>query len=164
MPATEELSVHHCYDDILSRIAEEPVWFDEHGVPRYCEFAPSKVANPYAEEAALVEVTCQSCSRPFRVAFSARASAAVSQEDWPAGPIGKAIREKTLDYGDPPNVWCCHAGPSMTSVPRRVLEYWRQGNPGLVRMEGHRRVITNPKAYFTWTRYPSFEIEVWVDP
>jgi hypothetical protein len=28
------------YEDILSRIAEPPRWFDEQGVPRYCEFAP----------------------------------------------------------------------------------------------------------------------------
>jgi hypothetical protein len=36
------------YDDILSRIAEEPTWFDEHAVPRYCTFAPDQIANIYA--------------------------------------------------------------------------------------------------------------------
>jgi len=159
--------VHHYYDDILSRIAEEPVWFDEHAVPRYREFAPSKVANAYADEAALVEVTCQGCGRPFRVAFAARAPATFFQEDWPAGPIGRAIGKKTLHYGDPPNIWCCHAGPSENSEPRKVIQYWRQGDPKYVRVEGALRRITDPRAYFTWTRYPSFEIDIrpdWVDP
>jgi len=41
------------YEDILSRIAEPPRWFDEQGVPRYCEFAPHCIANIYADECAL---------------------------------------------------------------------------------------------------------------
>jgi hypothetical protein len=69
--------VNHCYDDILTRITEEPSWFDEHAVPRYCEFAPNKVANIYTNEAALVEVTCHHCRRLFRVAFSAAARGCV---------------------------------------------------------------------------------------
>ena len=36
------------YEDILSRIAEPPRWFDEQGVPRYCEFAPHRIANIYS--------------------------------------------------------------------------------------------------------------------
>jgi hypothetical protein len=36
------------YEDILSRIAEPPRWFDEQGVPRYCEFAPHRIANIHA--------------------------------------------------------------------------------------------------------------------
>jgi hypothetical protein len=38
------------YEDILSRIAEPPRGFDEHGVPRYCDFAPHRIANIYARE------------------------------------------------------------------------------------------------------------------
>lgn len=159
----QELIVHHCYEDILSRIAEEPVWFDEHAVPRYCAFTPEKVANIYADEVALVEVTCQGCRRAFRVALSASAPATLSE--WPAGPIGIKIREKTLHYGDPPNVWCCQAGPGMNSEPRRVIEYWRRRDPKYDRIEGVRP--RNSKAYHTWTRHPSFEIEIrpdWVNP
>ena len=156
--------VNNCYDDILSRIPEEPVWFDEHAVPRYCVFHPSKVANAYADEVALAEVTCQSCARLFRVAFAARAPATHAKDEWPAGPIGRAIREKTLHYGDPPNVWCCQAGPTENSEPRRVIQYWRQGDPKYVGDAEHGgRVITDPKAYFTWTRYPEFEIDICPD-
>lgn len=155
--------MHHCYDDILSRIPEEPIWFDEHAVPRYCEFDPKRVANAYADEVALVEVTCQSCGRLFHVAFAACAGVTVSREEWPSGPIATAIREKTLHYGDPPNVWCCHAGPSMNSEPRKVVQYWRQGNPAYVRTEGPWRQIVDPKTYFTWTRYSSFEVDICPD-
>jgi hypothetical protein len=154
--------VNHCYDDILTRIAEEPVWFDEHAVPRYCEFSPNKVANIYSNEAALVEVTCQHCRRLFRVAFSA----AAKLSEWPAGPIGIKIREKTLHYGDPPNVRCCEAGPSTNSEPRKVIEYWREGDPAYTRVEAIGRTITDAKAYFTWARHSLFEIDIrpdWVD-
>jgi hypothetical protein len=152
--------VRYCYDDILSRIAEEPIWFDENAVPRYCEFHPSKIAS--GDEVALVEVTCQSCGRLFRVAFAASAPAMHSQGEWPIGPIGRAIREKSLHYGDPPNVWCCPAGPTENSEPRKVVEYWRQGDPKYVQRDamGLGLRITDPRAYFAWTRYPSFEIDI----
>nr|WP_157872495.1 hypothetical protein [Bradyrhizobium sp. ORS 278] len=159
LPQPEEVALNRCYEDILSRMPEEPVWFDEHAVPRYCDFHPSRVANIYANEAALVEVTCQSCSRLFHVAF-AGCSRVLSAEEWPSGSIGQAIREKKLDYGDPPNVWCCPAGPSMNSLPRRVIQYWRQGNPAFTVSDGHRRVVTDTRAYFTWTRHPEFEVDI----
>ena len=53
------------YEDIFSRIAEPPRWFDEQGVPRYCEFAPDRIANIHAQECALLAIECQSCGRPF---------------------------------------------------------------------------------------------------
>ena len=84
--------VYQCYDDILSRIAEEPVWFDEHAVSRYCKFAPDNLANIYAGEAALAEVTCQVCKRLFRVAFSTA--------NWRSGTIADAIRSRTLHFGE----------------------------------------------------------------
>jgi hypothetical protein len=97
--------VYQSYDDILSRIAEEPVWFDEHAVPRYCKFAPDNLANIYAGEAALAEVTCQVCKRLFRVAFSR------------SGTIADAIRSRTLHFGEHPNVKCC-GNAHMNSEPR----------------------------------------------
>src|ERR1700681_1058651 len=57
------------YEDILSRIAEPPRWFDEQGVPRYCDFAPDRIANIHARECALLAIECQSCGRPFIVAL-----------------------------------------------------------------------------------------------
>lgn len=105
------------YADIRSRIQEEPSWFDEYAVPRYGAFSPRMVASIYAKEVALAEVACQACRRLFRVAFS-------HINGTPGTTIAEAIQARTLDYGDPPNVRCCAAGPSMTSVGRRVLEYW----------------------------------------
>jgi len=130
--------VYQCYNDILSRIADQPIWFDEHAVPRYCDFAPRHLANIYAREAALVEVTCQVCKRLFRVAFS--------EANWRRGKIADAIRSRTLHFGDPPNVDCC-GNASMNSEPRRVIEYWRRGST-------------------TWDRDPSFEVDIrpdWVN-
>ena len=43
--------------------------------------------------------------------------------------LSERIRDMTIAYGDPPNIGCCPAGPTMNSVPRRVLEYW-YGIPG----------------------------------
>jgi len=133
-----ETTVYQCYNDILSRIADQPIWFDEHAVPRYCDFAPRHLANIYAREAALVEVTCQVCKRLFRVAFS--------EANWRRGKIADAIRSRTLHFGDPPNVDCC-GNASMNSEPRRVIEYWRRGST-------------------TWDRDPSFEVDIrpdWVN-
>lgn len=117
------------YSDIRDRIPEPPLWFDEHAVPRYMAFAPDLAANIYATEIVLLEVTCQACERAFKVCLSwdltdqARGVQALSTQ----------IRAQEIDYGDPPNVGCCAAGPTMTSVPRRVLEFWKNARPGWVR-------------------------------
>jgi hypothetical protein len=50
---------HQHYDDILSKIPEAPQWFDEHAVPRYCEFAPDRCADIHCAEAVLIRITCQ---------------------------------------------------------------------------------------------------------
>ena len=38
-----------------------------------------------------------------------------------------------LHYGDPPNMGCCPAGPTMSSIPREVLEMWVRGDAGGIR-------------------------------
>jgi len=109
--------MHQYYEDILKRINQAPIWFDEFGVPRYEDFSPRRVGNIYACEAALAEVSCQQCKRPFRVALtnvSARKGFSLSDE----------IRLRRVHYGDPPNVHCCSAGSTMNSVMHEVLEYW----------------------------------------
>lgn len=120
--------MHESYSDITDRIAEPPRWYDEHAVPRYCDFEPGRVANIYATEAALIEVACQSCRRVFRVAVSSRET----RHRRPDLTISAAIESRTLAYGDPPNVGCCVAGPTMNSIPLRCLGYWRKqvGRPG----------------------------------
>ena len=121
------------YKDIRDRIPEEPKWFDEHGVPRYCDFSPREISNVYAREAALYRIACQACGHFFDVADSSGGE-----------KLAEAIRAKTLHYGDPPNIGCCAAGATMNSEPQRVLEYWRR----------------NKSTDFDWVRDPSFEVEV----
>lgn len=144
----------HDYYDIRKRIDAEPKWWDEHGVPRYDEFCPGELADIYAEEAALVLITCQSCAHEFQVAFSfgpadkmsigERLTRIALEEKLPQSheevkairkeaferawqrSLAESIRDKNLHYGDPPNIGCCLAGATMNSEPRRVLEYWRR--------------------------------------
>jgi len=134
------------YEDIRSRIPEQPKWFDEEGVPRYCDFSPCKVANIYADEVALAGITCQGCGTRFKVAFSrSRNSAMVAQvmgHTWVPPSLADQIRSKEIHYGDPPNTGCCPAGPTMNSEPRRVLEYWQR------------------EAGIDWKRDPSLEIDI----
>ncbi len=136
--------MHAPYDDIISRIRTPPVWFHEHAVPRYCEFAPQRSASIYVGEIALAEITCQECGRVFHVAFS--------RVNVPSGTIAEAIRAKTLHYGDPPNVRCCAAGATMNSITRRVLEYWHRFDQRYV----ENRKIMN-LLYFHWIRDRSLE-------
>jgi len=147
--------MHASYDDIISRIGTAPIWFDEHAVPRYCAFEPGRSASIYIGEIALAEITCQECQRRFRVALSA--------VNFREQTIAEAIRSRNLHYGDPPrhasdgaDSCACLSGDSMNSQPRRVLEYWRRRD--LRYVEGDR--ITNIKAYFSWVRDPSLEIDI----
>jgi hypothetical protein len=150
--------LHNCYDDILSRIVEEPLWFDEHAVPRYCNFEPSKLANIYAREAALAEITCQACKRLFCVAFS--------EVNWNSGAIADAIRSRSLHFGDPPNVGCC-GNAHMNSEPRRVVEYWSRHDPKYTRQKGNMTVVSDHVAWSRWMRDSSLEVDIrpdWVAP
>lgn len=135
------------YDDILSRIGEAPKWFDEHAVPRYEPFRPKLVADIYAEECCLLLIECQACGRSFEVALSWSAHARVlSHLSGRMQTLKLQITEQTIHYGDPPNVRCCPAGPTMNSVPIRVLEYW-----------------TRVGSTLTWTRDRALEIAITPD-
>jgi hypothetical protein len=102
------------YNDIRSRIPEPPTWWDEFAVPWYCDFHPRRAANIYAREVALLLIECQACGAEFHVCMSDR------------GGVAEAIRDGSLHYGDPPNVRCCEAGPSMNCIDVRVMEYWHR--------------------------------------
>ncbi len=123
--------MHTEYRDIRDIIPEPPKWFDECAVPRYCAFAPQHAANIYAREAVLFLIECQACGHQFRVCLTSR-----------SGEIAEEIRQGALHYGDPPNIRCCEAGPSMNCIDRNVLEYWRRNE----RLD--------------WQRDPSLEIEL----
>ena len=131
------------YHDIRSKIPEEPQWWDEYAVPRYCAFSACEVADIYADEVVLAEIACQGCGRLFKVAFSWSQCEALHllSQGHVCKTLAQAIGDKTLHYGDPPNVQCCDAGPTMNSEPRRVLEYWR-------------------KVQFDWQRDNGLEVDI----
>lgn len=47
----------------------EPIWYDENGTPRYCEFNP-QYCYPYARVVAFFEIQCSHCEKIFKVATS----------------------------------------------------------------------------------------------
>lgn len=113
--------MHANYKDICELIDFKPVWFDECAVPRYCKFSPKRAANIYAKQVVLLRIRCQGCQHRFDVCMS------WSQKDsvmYGIHPLEKQISEGSIHYGDPPNIGCCPAGPTMNSEPVRVLQYW----------------------------------------
>lgn len=140
--------MNHHYADIRDKLGE-PQWWDEYAVPRYCDFGPRESANIYADHAVLLLIECQDCGTEFKVCMSGR-------KGYPAGDgyegrkgLDDAVREDEIHYGDPPNSGCCAAGPTMNSVPRRVLEFWQRAENG-----------------WDWERVPDLEREIacdWAD-
>lgn len=132
--------MNHSFDDIRDAIARAPSWFDDGGVPRYCEFRPWQLADIYANEAALLLIACQGCGHEFKVSVSLN-----SFDRYIRSPgrklLADLIKERAVGYGDPPNIGCCASGPTMTSDTKRVLEFWRREK-------------------IEWQRDPSLEIEI----
>jgi hypothetical protein len=131
--------MNNYFQDIVEKLGE-PKWFDDNGYPRYCDFAPDEISNIYAREVAFLLITCQNCNTPFKVAVSSNGF------NWHGGPHSyrQIILDHAIGYGDPPNMHCCSAGPSMTSNPVRVLEFWERYVDGV----------------FEWVRNPIYEINV----
>jgi len=125
------------YDDIRSRISEEPTWYDDNGVPRYGAFKP-EMLGVYDKYAILVEIECQSCTRLFLVGVGCpRYSFRWGQDD----PILWSV-ERMVDgyhYGDPPRHGNC-VGDTMNCIDRRVVEAWEQRDQS-----------------WEWRRVPEFE-------
>ena len=156
--------MHHHYDDIIKAVGVAPTWWQEEGVPRFCEFTPDVSSNIYADEVALVEIACQSCDTRFNVAFNTSAASRVQQAlignsnienvDFDALRLSSLIASGDLFYGDPPNTGCCAAGPTMTSETIRVIEYWHRHHQKYV-VDG---IISDIVKYSEWRRNPEFEI------
>lgn len=108
------------YEDIRSHIHEEPRWWDERGVPRYCDPHPDNLADIYASEAVFAEIACQSCGERFTVAFSYGLLDRAHERE----TLAERIANDTIHYGDPPNTGCCVSGASMNSEFIRVLSLW----------------------------------------
>ena len=135
--------MHHHYDDIRSRIAESPVWWDEHAVPRYAPFTPDEMADIYARECALVQIACQGCGTRFLVCFSwgvTRIGVNETGTVWVKAQEPQTVESvRRLHYGDPPNAGCCPSGPTMNCNDLRVVEFWR-------------------RVSFDWQRVPELEL------
>lgn len=142
--------MHPDYKDIRSRIASRPLWFDENAVPRYCAFEPQESVSVYVSEIALAKIACQACHREFRVA--------ISRVNFPEKTIAEAIMDGTIEYGDPPNISCCAAGPTMTSETIAILEYWKRHHEDYL---GKYKNIKDTR-YFDWRRESSKEIKFFI--
>lgn len=129
--------MHHHYKDIRALAGDrEPVWFDEYAVPRYCPFSTSVKARIYADRVALVLIRCQNCGHEFKVCFSSDQFMRLHE---PASTLWEGVLEGWIHYGDPPNIECCPAGPTMNSEAIAVLEAWER------------------EPHWTWVRKPEYE-------
>ncbi len=136
------------YEDIFvlaMRLGETPRWFDEHGVPRFCDHHPSSCPDIYATEVALVLISCQRCGLKLPVQMS-RGPGDVLRHD--RITLTELVKDGTIHYGDPPahedRGDYCHAGCTMNCWDLRVIEFWcRSGSLG-----------------FEWARVPELEIEL----
>ena len=121
--------MHRHYADILALAAAPPLWFDEHAVPRFAPFTPDIIADISADEAVLLMIACQNCRIEFHVALSSSYIKRIVRKAFEGNHVpmlAAQITAKTLHYGDPPNMGCCPAGPTMNCIDLRVLEYWRK--------------------------------------
>lgn len=154
--------MHNHYKDILSRIVAPPDWFDENAVPRWGRFSPLSVANVYAKETALAEICCQACRHSFQVAFSELNMQPPRLRNAAGGELmrlAEIIEAGFLHYGDPPNIDCCGPGPTMNSVPLRVLEYWHHPpTPYNLPREQFERYLEVSLETKGWVRDPRYEV------
>jgi len=114
------MMMHQRYEDILSRIAEPPSWWDFNGTPRYGEFHPDVCPAPYYYQVALLAVKCPHCGRKMRV-----------QVRW-GGPL-----LPIPEYGPPPWHECSGEGDDFRVVKTvAVLQVWeRRSGEGWRRWE-----------------------------
>lgn len=114
------------YKDIIESAGVDPKWYDENGVPRFCEFHPWRAVRPDAHEAFLIEVGCQDCGRLFKVAMTwLKSDAEDGVSEFSGLPLSSG---KAFQYGALPNVGCCQIGPTMSSDFVGVLEGWRRAS------------------------------------
>ena len=119
------------YLDLRAEREDEPKWFDEYGVPRWCDFEPDAVNDIYANEVALIEIACQSCGRTYLMALS-----------WNYGDNQVSLTDRLTERPDivhcgdapcwPENRQC--AGSTMNCEDLRVVEFWRRRSSGWERV------------------------------
>jgi len=109
--------MHENYDDIKSRITEEPTWYDSNGTPRYGNFSPDKCPDIYSHKVVLMIIECQYCGEQFTVEMH-------------TGWCDSNLNHPPLKwhYGDPPIHGC--VGDTMNCEDLEVLEVWLKENIG----------------------------------
>lgn len=128
------------YEEIIEAMGE-PKWWNEVAAPRYLEFEPQHIENIYADDCCLALIECQGCGHPFKVAFSSSATYEFLDN---RRPLSEVVQDGSLHFGDPPNIGCCAAGPTMNCMDIKVLEYWSR---------------RNSKDFFReWERLPDLEV------
>jgi hypothetical protein len=130
--------MHIDYKDITDKLGP-PKWWDEHAVPRYCDFSPDEVADIYAKEVVLMKIACQDCGEIFYVAMSNPGYNRYTFEQYSFVDI-----LKYMHYGDPPNNGCCGAGPSMNCEDLNIVQFWKK----------------DYKVSFDWIRVPENEVDL----
>ena len=132
------------YEDIRSRIDEEPTFFDKRGVPRYGEFHPNML-GVYDDHALLIRIGCQNCFKTFLVSTSWHKYHYIyRQQDVP--PIETVIER--YHYGDPPRHGC--VGDTMNCFDLEVVQAWEQAP--LTTNKGQGLKLTD-----RWQRLPEHE-------
>lgn len=118
------------YDDILSRIEEPPKWWDRFGCPRWRDFDPDNSSNIYADRVVLMRIACQGCDHEFLVEFAeSRGQRMIMNHRREKDGYEPIEYDPTqLEYGDPPDIGCCAAGPTMSSCPREIVGAWEREN------------------------------------
>lgn len=107
------------YKDIIEGMGK-PQWFDRYGCPRYCDIHPSNSSNIYADYVAFANIECQQCGHEFVVEFTSDSMSTIRNP-------GYSLRDdKEPYYGDPPNINCCSAGPTMSSINRGFHSRWER--------------------------------------
>ena len=109
------------YSDILSLTAKPPRWYDQNGVPRYCEFHPHYCPDILSPEVALLRIACRHCGQEFEAEVHAEY-------------FGRLGSSSSLHYGDPPAHSC--VGDSMNCRDLAVLQVWRRQALEWLKVEG----------------------------
>ena len=120
------------YEDILALAeragAGEPLWWDEHGCPRYAAFHP-RLLGVYDQFAVLAEVTCASCGRVMAVGLG-RPKVWLSSERLSVMSYDLASVLSIVEaWGDPPRHDKRCAGETMSVGRVQVLQTWERGTP-----------------------------------
>lgn len=137
--------MHNSYKDIIDRIKEEPKWWDDNAVPRYCDFHPRHSPNIYANQVILLRIACQGCGKQFKV-----------ERNWSPFHQMHTMNGTSFDqrldniyFGDPPNAGCCPVGPTMSSISLHIDEFWERESYDWKRLTQFERLpIESLTSYF----------------